>query len=375
MDGQRDTELQALAAEFYCAAESDRARGADLAEEIVVRARRVDYLSGEAAAAAQGARCHLLVRDRRYPERVERAIKLLERAETLYDEHPDVGDRHARRQVRANLAGALGERSRQDPAANQQRAIDIQKRLLVDLTDDDDADLRAKTTHTWPPTCSRSRSRPMTATTGRSVTSARSSVTCTRRSHGAARTETRSTGRTRSCTSVTHTPRAADHATLRPSTLISPSAASRALARTSWPPGHEPTSSLRGYAEAYSDDVTAERRLTVARQAVREARAALKVLTNGEGTVVRRRSMVGSWRAPSRSPSPGPPEIAQALRRTLEHWTAKTVPRRAQTVARALAVVCEKAGDLGRGSRRLGRDRAGRRRCDGPPKHPGGPAG
>jgi CHAT domain-containing protein len=336
-------ELQALAAEFDRVAESDRARGADLAEEIVVRARRVNDPSGEAAATAQGALCHLLVRDRRYPERVERAIKLLERAETLYDEHPNVGDRQARRQVRANLAGALGERSRQDPAANQQRAIDIQKRLLVDLTDDDDADLRAKT-HTH---LAANMLALALATDDRDDGTVRDLGEILGHLHEALTWRREDRNPLDWAYTQLHLGHAhAEGGGSRDAAVEHLDLAVRGFTRAG---AHIMAARARAdliaarLAEAYSDDVTAERRLTVARQAVREA--ALKVLTNGEGTVVDG----GAWWQLARAltlTEPGSPEIAQALRRTLEHWTAKTVPRRAQTVARALAVVCEKAGDL-----------------------------
>ncbi len=99
-------------------------------------------------------------------------------------------------------------------------------------------------------------------------------------------------------------------------------------------------------AEAYSNDVSAERRLTVARAAVREAREALEVLTSGEGTVFDGVAWWSLARALMLA-EPGSPEIAHALRCTLEYWTAQTVPHHARTVARTLAVFCEKVGDLG----------------------------
>jgi CHAT domain-containing protein/tetratricopeptide (TPR) repeat protein len=339
------SELRALAVEFDRVADDDPARGADLAEEIVVRAPRVGDVSGEAAAAAGGALCHLRVRDRRFPERVERAIKLLERAEMLYDEHPEIGDRQARREVQAHLAGALGERSRQDPAANQQRAIDIQERLLADLAEDDDTDLRAKThTHLAGNMLSLA-----LATDDREDGAVRDLSEILDHLHEALtwRSEDRNPldwAYTQLLLGRAH----AEGGGSRDAAIEHLGLAVRGFTHAG---AHTMAARARAnlvaaqLAEGYSDDVAAERRLAVGGEAVREARAALEVLTSGPGTVLDG----GAWWQLARAlmlTDPESPEIAQALRRTLEHWTAQTVPGHARDVARALAVVCEKAGDL-----------------------------
>jgi CHAT domain-containing protein len=338
-------QLRALAAEFDRVAEANPARAADLAEEIVARARRVDDPSGEAAAAAQGALCHLLVRDRRHPERVERAIKLLERAETLYDQHPDIGDRQVRLEVQANLAGALGERSRQDPAANQQRAIGIQQRLLAELSGDDDADLRAKT-HTHL-----------------AANMLALAIATDDRDHGTVRDLDAIIGHlnealtwrgedrdpldwayTQLHLGHAHAAGGGSHEAAVEHLELAVRGFTRAGAHAMAARARADLVGAR-LAEAYSDEVGAERRLTVARQALPEARAALDVLAAGEGTVVDG----GAWWQLARVlmlAEPGSPEIAQAIRRALEHWTPQTVPRNARTAAKALAIVCEKAGDL-----------------------------
>ena len=339
-------QLRALAAEFDRIAENEPARAADLAEEIVVRARRVDDPSCEAAAAAQGALCHLRVRDRRHPERVERAIKLFERAETLYEQHPDVGDRQARREMQANLAAALGERSRQDPAANHQRAIDIQQRLLTELSrDDDDADLRAKT-HTH---LAANMLALAVATDDRDDGTVRDLDAIL--GHLREALEWRREDRDPLDWAYTQLHLGHAHAVGGGQRDAAVEHLELAVRGFTCAGAQEMAARARAdlvsarLAEAYDDDVGAERRLAVARHALREARAAVDVLTAGEGTVVDG----GAWWQLARAlmlAEPGSPEVAQALRGALEHWTVHTVPHRARTVAKAMAIVCEKAGDV-----------------------------
>lgn len=137
--------LSALIAEFEEIADADPAGAIPIGEEIVTRAGHIRWYEPEAGAAWQTAVCNLRLRDRRHPERIERAIALLEHAEELYRQHPDIGDEQDRWQMQANLAAALGERTRSDFAANQRRAIAIHHRLLEQVTLDNDPDLWAKT--------------------------------------------------------------------------------------------------------------------------------------------------------------------------------------------------------------------------------------
>lgn len=138
-------ELLRLRGLFEQAVDGDPASAAEIGEQIVALTVSVSNIGAQAAAALGAAICHLRARDERHPERIDIAIRLLERADDLYARHPEVGTVEHRRETLAHLAAAFGERHRGDRAANQRRAIAIHQRLLAETSLDDGPDVWAKT--------------------------------------------------------------------------------------------------------------------------------------------------------------------------------------------------------------------------------------
>ena len=145
MDITFNPELQRLLDIFKDALDGDREQMITAGEQLIGYARHVRQREIETVACLQTAVALLETHDADRAARIEQAIRLLERANDLLDRHPDVGDQDLRRQTLAHLAAALGTRLRFDPAANQERAIAIQRRLLDQVTIDIDGDLWAKT--------------------------------------------------------------------------------------------------------------------------------------------------------------------------------------------------------------------------------------
>lgn len=138
-------ELLRLTEELDAVAEHDPGRAVAVGERLLRRAVYAHREDIDALVSVRTAIGHLQIREGDRSARLERAIALLQRAEGLLERQPEVGDINHRRDTLANLAAALGERPLFDPIANQRRAIELNRRLLDEVTVDDDGDLWAKT--------------------------------------------------------------------------------------------------------------------------------------------------------------------------------------------------------------------------------------
>ncbi len=137
-------ELSRLLQAFEDAIGNGGKQAVEAGEHLLAFARYTKLENIEALTSLHMTTAVLQIQDDDRCDWIEQAIQLLERADTLFERHPDVGDEQDRRQTLANLAIALSERMRFDPVGNQERAIAIHRRLLSDVTIDTDGDLWAK---------------------------------------------------------------------------------------------------------------------------------------------------------------------------------------------------------------------------------------
>src|SRR5579884_997497 len=133
-----DPRLQELWAQFREARTHDLGLASRIGEELVATSAQFHVVQSEAAAAFETANVYWERVDGDRNAQVERACRLLERALDLCARHPDLLEDRLRSDAILNLAAAFAARGRGDPAANQERALALQREALTMISPDTD---------------------------------------------------------------------------------------------------------------------------------------------------------------------------------------------------------------------------------------------
>lgn len=134
-----EPQVQALWERFREAQQLDLARATVIGEELVAMSAHFHLVQSEAPAAFETANAYWERTDGDRIAHVERACQLLERVLELCHRHRDQIDQRLRADATLNLAAAVGARGLGDPAANQERALALQRETLTLISRDRDA--------------------------------------------------------------------------------------------------------------------------------------------------------------------------------------------------------------------------------------------
>ena len=130
-----DPQVRHLREAFDEVVGGDKARAAEIGEELIAKAIELRMTLLEADACIQTASAYWNLVEGGAHE--ERSCQLLERALTILDSAGDAAPKAMQVTVLINLGAAMGARQGGDPAANMERSIQLQRRVLELLTPED----------------------------------------------------------------------------------------------------------------------------------------------------------------------------------------------------------------------------------------------
>jgi CHAT domain-containing protein/tetratricopeptide (TPR) repeat protein len=133
-----DPRLEDLWRRFREARDGDPGLAAAIGEDLVATSAKFHVVQSEAPAAFETASAYWNRAEGDRAAHVERACELLERSLELCEREPDLVDPGLRSNVLLNLSSAVAARGRGDPAANQERALALQREALVSISRDAD---------------------------------------------------------------------------------------------------------------------------------------------------------------------------------------------------------------------------------------------